>query len=91
MISDRKNLGAGSGFALGALLGIFGLIIVACQKPDLPPAPVGMRSVKCTRCNAVQKHPSGSGAVRMLAVQDGDSSALAVRHWESDRAATAEA
>jgi hypothetical protein len=59
VISDRKNLGAGSGFALGGLLGILGVIIVACQKPGLPPAPAGMRSVKCTRCNAVQNvHPS---------------------------------
>jgi ribosomal protein S27E len=54
VISERKNLGAGSGFALGGLLGILGVIIVACQKPGLPPAPAGMRSVKCTRCNAVQ-------------------------------------
>jgi hypothetical protein len=54
VISDRKNLGAGSGFVLGAILGIIGIIIVVCQKPGLPPAPAGMRAVKCTRCNAVQ-------------------------------------
>jgi hypothetical protein len=54
VISDRKNLGAGSGFVLGAVLGIIGIIIVACQKPGLPPAPAGFRAVNCTRCNAVQ-------------------------------------
>jgi hypothetical protein len=59
VISDRKNLGAVSGFAMGALLGIIGLIIVACQKPALPPAPAGMRAVKCTRCNAVQNVHQG--------------------------------
>lgn len=58
MISDRKNLGAGSGFVLGAFLGIIG-IIVACQKPGRPPAPAGLRAVKCTRCNAVQNIHKG--------------------------------
>jgi ribosomal protein S27AE len=57
VISDRKNNGAGSGFALGALLGIIGVIIVACQKASLPPAPAGMRALKCPRCNAVQNIP----------------------------------
>jgi len=50
---------AGSGFALGGLLGILGVIIIICQKPGLPPAPAGMRPVKCTRCNAVQNVPLG--------------------------------
>jgi hypothetical protein len=53
VVSDRKNLGAGSGFVLGAVLGVIGIIIVACQKPGLPPAPRGMRAVKshdATRC-----------------------------------------
>jgi hypothetical protein len=59
VISDRKNLGAGSGFVLGGLLGILGLIIVICQRPGLPPAPAGMRAVKCTRCNAVQNVHTG--------------------------------
>lgn len=58
VISERKNLGAGSGFALGAFLGVIDVIIGICQKPRLPPAPIGMRAVKCTRCNADQNiHP----------------------------------
>jgi hypothetical protein len=54
VIGERKNLGAGSSFALGALLGLIGIVVVACQKPGLPAAPAGMRAVRCPRCNAVQ-------------------------------------
>lgn len=54
LIGQRKNLGAGGPFALGVVLGIIGVIIVICQKSGLPPAPSGMRAVKCPRCNAVQ-------------------------------------
>ena len=43
----------------GWALGILGVIIIICQKPGLPPAPAGMRPVKCTRCNAVQNVPLG--------------------------------
>ena len=46
-------------FRLGAFLGIIGIIIVACQKPGLPPAPAGLRAVKCTRCSAVQNIHKG--------------------------------
>jgi len=57
MITSNKNLGAGTGLALGGLLGIIGIIIAICLRPGpppVPPAPPGFRSVTCTRCNAVQ-------------------------------------
>lgn len=38
-IGQKKNLPVGQSFALGALLGIFGAIIVICQRPGLPKAP----------------------------------------------------
>jgi hypothetical protein len=47
----------GQSFALGALLGIIGLIIVIVQRPGLPKAPPGMRAVKCPRCNTIQNIP----------------------------------
>jgi ribosomal protein S27E len=53
-IGQRKNLSVGGSFALGFFLSVIGIVIVICQRPGLPPAPAGMRSVKCTRCNAVQ-------------------------------------
>ena len=56
-IGQAKKLPIGQSFALGALLGIIGLIIVICQKPGLPPAPPGMRAVKCRRCNTAQNIP----------------------------------
>jgi DNA-directed RNA polymerase subunit RPC12/RpoP len=56
-IGQRKNLPLGGSFALGALLGIIGLIIVIFQKPGLPTAPPGMRAVKCSRCNTIQNIP----------------------------------
>jgi len=56
-IGQKKNLPVGQSFALGALLGIFGAIIVICQRPGLPKAPPGMRAVKCPRCNTIQNVP----------------------------------
>jgi DNA-directed RNA polymerase subunit RPC12/RpoP len=56
-IGQKKNLPVGQSFALGALLGIFGAIIVICQRPGLPKAPSGMRAVKCPRCNTIQNVP----------------------------------
>jgi hypothetical protein len=37
--------------------GVIGIIIVLIQKPGLPPAPAGMRAIKCPRCNTVQNVP----------------------------------
>jgi hypothetical protein len=56
-IGQKKNLGTGESFALGAILGVIGIVIVLIQKPGLPPAPAGMRAVKCPRCNTVQNIP----------------------------------
>ncbi|WP_238963853.1 hypothetical protein KN248_012980 [Mycobacterium paraintracellulare] len=56
-VGQRKNLPVGQSFALGALLGLIGLVVVICQKPGLPQAPQGMRAVKCRRCNTVQNVP----------------------------------
>lgn len=57
-IGQKKNQPVGGSFALGALLGFIGVIIVICQKPGLPPAPRGMQAVKCPRCNALQNIPA---------------------------------
>lgn len=54
IISDRKHTGAATGFLMGLILGVFGILIVALWKPGMPPAPGGMRAVKCPRCNAIQ-------------------------------------
>ena len=56
-IGQKKNLAVGQSFAPGALLGIFGAIIVICQRPGPPKAPPGMRTVKCPRCNTIQNVP----------------------------------
>lgn len=56
-IGQKKNRGTGESFVLGAVLGVIGIIIVLIQKPGLPPAPAGMRAVKCPRCNTVQNIP----------------------------------
>ena len=56
-VGQIKNLPVGQSFALGALLGIIGLIIVIVQRPGLPKAPPGMRAVKCPRCNTIQNIP----------------------------------
>jgi hypothetical protein len=56
-IGQKKNLAVGQSFAPDALLGIFGAIIVICQRPGPPKAPPGMRAVKCPRCNTIQNVP----------------------------------
>jgi hypothetical protein len=54
VIGHLKNLSVSQSFALGALLGPYGVASVVRDKPGLPKAPSGMRAVKCPRCNAVQ-------------------------------------
>lgn len=54
LIADGKNRSKLEGALLGGLLGIIGVIIVACLPRGLPQAPLGMRAVTCPRCNAVQ-------------------------------------
>jgi MFS family permease len=56
-IGQKKKFSAGGCFALGAVLGVIGIIMVIAQRPALPKAPPGMRVVKCSRCNAVQNIP----------------------------------
>jgi hypothetical protein len=56
-IGQKKNLPVGQSFALGALLGIIGVVIVIVQRPGLPKAPPGMRAVKCPRCSTIQNIP----------------------------------
>ncbi len=56
-IGQKKNLSVGQSFALGAFLGIIGLIIVIFRRPGLPKAPPGMRVVKCQQCNTIQNIP----------------------------------
>lgn len=56
-IAQKKNFSAGRWFFAGALLGIFGLILVLVARPALPKAPPGMRAVKCARCNTIENVP----------------------------------
>lgn len=57
-IAQKRNLGSPVGwFLFGALLFIVALPMAIFSKPGLPPAPPGMRAVKCPRCNAVQNIP----------------------------------
>ena len=56
-IAQHKNLDMPKSFALGALLGVLGIIIVLIRKPGLPKAPAGMRAVQCPRCNTVLNIP----------------------------------
>lgn len=53
-IASAKNRSMLGWFLLGALLGLIGVLIVALLPSEPPPAPLGMRMVRCTRCNAVQ-------------------------------------
>jgi hypothetical protein len=60
-ITNGKGRGVLSGFLLGGFLSFIGIAIAAALSPVaeeeviLPPA--GMKSVRCTRCNAVQNVP----------------------------------
>lgn len=51
---NRSGLGS---FCWGFFLGIIGIIIVAVLPQGIPPAPAGMRSLTCVRCNARQNVP----------------------------------
>lgn len=59
LIAQRKNKPA-SAFWWGFFLGLIGVLIVAVSSPGRPPAPLGLMSVTCTRCNAVQNIPMGA-------------------------------
>jgi ribosomal protein S27E len=60
-IAHKKNLGnVGGWFVGGAMMFIVALPMVIFAKPGLPPAPPGMRVVKCPRCNTVQNIPASS-------------------------------
>ena len=48
-------------FALGALLGVIGIVIVLFLPAELPKAPNGMLAVKCPRCTTVQNVRLGLG------------------------------
>jgi DNA-directed RNA polymerase subunit RPC12/RpoP len=58
-IGQRKNLDVTESAFWGFFLGIFGIIVVVFQSPELPAAPEGMAAVKCPRCNAVQNVSHG--------------------------------
>ena len=57
LIGQKKNLPVKDSFIYGAVLGIIGVVVVIFQKPGLPQAPPGMRSVKCLQCNMIQNVP----------------------------------
>lgn len=61
LIGQHKNIPTGECLVWGGLLGLIGVIVVACSKPRsaLPPAPPGMWAVKCWRCGAGQNVPYG--------------------------------
>ncbi|OBB22127.1 hypothetical protein [Mycolicibacterium elephantis] len=57
LIAQSKNRSLLEGFLLGGLCGCFGVIVEALlpkRQPPAPPAPPGMRSTMCPRCNAIQ-------------------------------------
>lgn len=58
-ITNSKNRGIWEGLALGAILGLIGVVIAACLRKQLPKAPSGMLALQCARCNAVQNVPTG--------------------------------
>ncbi|MFL0289325.1 hypothetical protein ACJH6H_29320 [Mycobacterium sp. SMC-21] len=57
VIAGSKNRSRLGWFVLGLLLGVIGLVIIAVLPRQAPLAPLGMRSVSCVRCNAVQNVP----------------------------------
>jgi hypothetical protein len=59
LIAEHKNQPRFGGFALGVLLGVFGIAIAAILPTQLPGAPEGMYPLRCPRCNAVQNVPYG--------------------------------
>jgi hypothetical protein len=57
-IANSKNRNALGWAFITGLLPVVGLIIVAVLPALPPPAPIGMRSVRCPRCNALQNIPA---------------------------------
>ena len=60
-IANAKNRSVLGWAFITGLLPVVGLVIVAVLPALPPPAPSGMRSVRCPRCNALQNIP-GSDA-----------------------------
>lgn len=56
-ITSSKNRGAMTGFFLGLILGIIGVIIAIFLPKQAPLPPLGMRAIRCPRCNADQNIP----------------------------------
>jgi hypothetical protein len=54
VIGTSKNRGGVASFCCGFFLGIIGIIVVALLPPGIPPAPAGMYSLTCGRCNTRQ-------------------------------------
>jgi hypothetical protein len=54
VIGTSKNRGGVGSFCWGFFLGVIGIIVVALLPPGIPPAPLGMYSIACGRCNARQ-------------------------------------
>lgn len=57
IIGTNKNR-SGVESILWGLLGPLGILIIALLPRGKPPAPLGMRSVTCQRCNAEQNVPN---------------------------------
>jgi hypothetical protein len=57
-IANSKNRNALGWALLTGLLPVIGLIIVAVLPSLPPPTPIGMRSILCPRCNALQNIPA---------------------------------
>ena len=56
-IGTSKHRGGLGSFCWGFFLGVIGIIVVALLAPGIPPAPSGMGSMACVRCNARQNVP----------------------------------
>lgn len=61
LIGQKKNINPFGLFALGALLGVIGIVIVLFLPAELPKAPPGMLAVRCPRCTTVQNVRMGLG------------------------------
>ena len=59
-ITSGKNKGGVLGYALGFILGPIGVVVALLLPKDTPPAPMGMRAIRCPRCNAEQNVPASS-------------------------------
>lgn len=54
LIAEAKSRPPIMGLALGVLLGIFGVVIIAALPRDMPKAPEGWYPLQCPRCNIIQ-------------------------------------